>query len=273
MDPGLLVPIAVVVLLAVTFFVDSARTAREEGASRHLEDLFGWLEGRLGIERAERSSSRMSGLLDGVPIELEARTSRQGARLIATVGEAGEGAGFVAEQLFVLHPSGERSAEAAEALRDHPSARARLFAAIRLARGGTALLGGVGDRIDERVFRQALAWAADHVDARPVAAAALEALELGDEELLVEACGALARLGPLEAVGALHRLAERHRWSDDVREAAQASAAAIRDRLGGEQAEGALGISADCPRDGALEFADGPGAGGLELAEDSDPHS
>jgi hypothetical protein len=177
-------------------------------------------------------------------------------------------AGFVAEQLFTLHPVGKPSARVAKALRDHPSGRARLFAALRLAPEGSGWLRMIAeDVIDERVFRKALSWAADHVDDGLLGDAATEALELNDSELRRLACGLLAERGELEAIGPLHRLAATRRVPHEVRKAAQDAATAIHTRCGADAVEGGLALSVDDSRDGALELVDDARDGGLELAD------
>ena len=177
-------------------------------------------------------------------------------------------AGLIAEHLFTHHPTGKASARAASALVDHPSGRARLFAALRLHPEGAAWLAVIADdRADERVFRMGLEWAAHRLDPALVAAAALDALRRPDTPLRLEACTLLSRHGPLEAIGPLHRLAEQRRLPRELRDAARQAMDAVRARHPHEEAEGGLEIVALAPREGDLELAEGPADGGLELAD------
>ena len=176
--------------------------------------------------------------------------------------------GRIAELLFTRHPEGGRTARAAETLANHPSGRARLFAGICLHDGGPALLARIADdQIDEQVFCQALEWAADQLKPGVVQAAALEGLEVDDDPLRLLACRLLAEQGPAEAVGALHRLADRRGAARPVREAARDAMRAVRSRFDIVGAEGGLQLTDEDRRQGGLELADGPGDGGLELAD------
>ena len=120
---------------------------------------------------------------------------------------------------------------------------------------------------EERVFRQALRWADGRLETDLVIRAALEALELDDVELLKVAVELLGRHGPLEAVGPLHRIADRRDLPGHLRHAARTAMAWVRSSHQGEEAGGGLELAAEDPRQGGLELADGPADGGLEFAE------
>jgi hypothetical protein len=177
-------------------------------------------------------------------------------------------AGLLAEQLFTHCVTGRKSAQAAAALVDHPSGRARLFAALRLHPEGSGWLASIADdRADERVFRMALEFASHRLDPALVAEAALDALRLEDTPLQLEACKLLFRHGPKEAIGPLHRLVEQRRRPRELRDAARQAMESVRARHPHDSAGGGLELASQDPRDGALELAEGPADGGLELVD------